>query len=159
MGWTYLAVQWLRLLESSAGGAGWLSGQGAKIPHALWHGSTTTTAKNNKKTTQSCSQWDVSTRDLKGRTPASLPLLPLFWWEYGCNGWVLRGPFKPSAGSPMLRMVEQKEKWLASLIPGSCHAHPGLLPPDLIYVRERSKRLSLNHCSFAFSFICSWSES
>ena len=29
-----MAVQWLRLCTSTAGGAGWIHGQGTKIPHA-----------------------------------------------------------------------------------------------------------------------------
>ena len=33
---TALAVQWLRLHASTAGGAGWIPGQGTKIPHAAW---------------------------------------------------------------------------------------------------------------------------
>ena len=32
-----LAVQWLRLRASTAGGAGLIPGQGTKIPHAVWH--------------------------------------------------------------------------------------------------------------------------
>ena len=35
---TSLAVQWLRLLTSPAGGTGLIPGQGTKIPHAAWHG-------------------------------------------------------------------------------------------------------------------------
>ena len=33
-----LAVQWLTLHASTAGGVGSIPGQGTKIPHALWHG-------------------------------------------------------------------------------------------------------------------------
>ena len=35
---TSLAVQWLRLCPSTAGGPGSISGGGTKIPHASWHG-------------------------------------------------------------------------------------------------------------------------
>ena len=35
---TSLAVQWLRLCTSNAGGGGSIPGQGTKIPHATWHG-------------------------------------------------------------------------------------------------------------------------
>ena len=35
---TSLAVQWLRLRTSNAGGMGSIPGQGAKILHAVWHG-------------------------------------------------------------------------------------------------------------------------
>ena len=35
---TSLVVQWLRLHASIAGGMGSIPGQGAKIPHAVWHG-------------------------------------------------------------------------------------------------------------------------
>ena len=34
---TSLAVQWLRLHASTAGGAGSIPGRGTKIPHAAWH--------------------------------------------------------------------------------------------------------------------------
>ena len=33
----FLAVQWIRLCASNAGGVGSISGQGTKIPYALWH--------------------------------------------------------------------------------------------------------------------------
>ena len=33
-----LAVQWLRLHASTARGMGLIPGQGAKIPHTMWHG-------------------------------------------------------------------------------------------------------------------------
>ena len=33
-----LAVQWLGLCTSTAGGPGSIPGWGAKIPHATWHG-------------------------------------------------------------------------------------------------------------------------
>ena len=33
-----LAVQWLRLRASTAGGTGLIPGQGTKILHAMWHG-------------------------------------------------------------------------------------------------------------------------
>jgi len=33
---TFLAVQWLRLWASTAGGEGSISGQGTKIPYATW---------------------------------------------------------------------------------------------------------------------------
>ena len=29
-------VQWLRLSAANAGGVGFISGQGSKIPHAMW---------------------------------------------------------------------------------------------------------------------------
>ena len=35
---TSLAVQWLRLCASTAGGTGSIPGRGTKIPHATWHG-------------------------------------------------------------------------------------------------------------------------
>ena len=35
---TSLAVQWLRLRASNAGGTGLISGWGTKIPHAMWYG-------------------------------------------------------------------------------------------------------------------------
>ena len=35
---TSLAVQWLRLHASTAGGTGLTPGWGNKIPHAAWHG-------------------------------------------------------------------------------------------------------------------------
>ena len=34
--WTSLAVQWLRLCISTAGGMGSIPGGGTKIPHAAW---------------------------------------------------------------------------------------------------------------------------
>ena len=34
----FLAVQWLALHASTAGGTVWLSHQGTKILHAVWHG-------------------------------------------------------------------------------------------------------------------------
>ena len=44
---TSLAVQWLRLCTSNAGGAGLIPGWGTKIPHATWYGQ-----KLKKKNTQ-----------------------------------------------------------------------------------------------------------
>ena len=39
LGWgTSLAVQWLRLCPSNAGGKGSIPGQGTKIPHAVQRG-------------------------------------------------------------------------------------------------------------------------
>ena len=35
---TSLAVQWLRLCASTAGGAGLIHGRGTKIPQTMWHG-------------------------------------------------------------------------------------------------------------------------
>ena len=35
---TFLAVQWLRLHASNAGGVGSIPCQGTKIPHAVWRG-------------------------------------------------------------------------------------------------------------------------
>ena len=35
---TSLAVQWLRLRTSTAGGTGSIPGRGTKILHAVWHG-------------------------------------------------------------------------------------------------------------------------
>ena len=35
---TSLAVQWLRLHTSSAGGVGSIPGRGTKVPNATWHG-------------------------------------------------------------------------------------------------------------------------
>ena len=34
---TLLAVQWLRLCASNAGGLGWIAGWGTRIPHAMGH--------------------------------------------------------------------------------------------------------------------------
>lgn len=34
---TSLVVQRLILCTTTAGGAGWIPGQGSKFPHALWH--------------------------------------------------------------------------------------------------------------------------
>ena len=34
---TSLAVQWLRFCAPTAGGAGLITGEGTKIPHAAWH--------------------------------------------------------------------------------------------------------------------------
>ena len=34
---TLLAVQWLRLRASNAGGLGWITGWGTRIPHAMGH--------------------------------------------------------------------------------------------------------------------------
>ena len=45
---TSLAVQWLRLCASSAGGMGSIPGQGTKIPHATQRG---------KKTEKNKEQW------------------------------------------------------------------------------------------------------
>ena len=39
-GGTSLAVQWLRLCASTAGGVGSIPGWGTKIPHAVCHGQT-----------------------------------------------------------------------------------------------------------------------
>ena len=39
---TSLAVQWLRLHTSTAGGTGLIPGQGTKIPHAAWRDHPTT---------------------------------------------------------------------------------------------------------------------
>ena len=50
-----LVVQWLRSHPSDAGGAGLISGQGTKIPHAIW-------SSQNKKRSS-----------LKGRVILSLP--------------------------------------------------------------------------------------
>ena len=36
--WTTLAVQWLRLCTSSAGGVGSIPCRGTRIPDATWHG-------------------------------------------------------------------------------------------------------------------------
>ena len=46
---TSLAVQWLGLRSSTAGGMGSIPGQGAKIPQATWCNQKT--KKQNKKTT------------------------------------------------------------------------------------------------------------
>ena len=43
---TSLAVQWLRLCTSNAGGTVSIPGQGTKIPHVVWHGQND---NNNKK--------------------------------------------------------------------------------------------------------------
>ena len=45
LGGTSLAVQWLRLCTSTAGGMGSIPDRGTKIPYALWHGQKT----NQKK--------------------------------------------------------------------------------------------------------------
>ena len=42
-----LAVQWLRLHTSTAGCAGSIPGQGAKIPHAAWRGKKKKKKKDN----------------------------------------------------------------------------------------------------------------
>ena len=34
---TCLAVQWLRICTSITGGTGSITGQGTKIPHAMWY--------------------------------------------------------------------------------------------------------------------------
>ena len=47
---TSLAVQWLRLRASTAGGVGTIPGQGTKIPHA---------AKTNKQTNKQTKTWDT----------------------------------------------------------------------------------------------------
>ena len=44
---TSLAVQWLRLCTSNAGGIVSIPGQGTKIPHVTWHGQNNN--NNNKK--------------------------------------------------------------------------------------------------------------
>ena len=44
-----LAVQWLRLCASSAGGAGSIPGRGTKIPHAVQHGQILKSNKNKNK--------------------------------------------------------------------------------------------------------------
>ena len=52
-----LAVQWLRLCASTAGGTGLIPGWGTKTPHALWHGQkqkqTNKTSEYNKKAADS----------------------------------------------------------------------------------------------------------
>ena len=45
---TSLAVQWLRLCASTAGGAGSIPGHGTKILHAMQHGQNQTKPKQNK---------------------------------------------------------------------------------------------------------------
>ena len=45
---TSLAVQWLRLCTSSAGGAGSIPGQGTRILHAAWYGQKRKTEKKKK---------------------------------------------------------------------------------------------------------------
>ena len=50
---TSLAVQWLRLCASNAGGAGSIPGQGTKIPHAAaWPKKQTNKNKGKKNTFQ-----------------------------------------------------------------------------------------------------------
>ena len=46
---TSLAVQWLGLCASTAGGAGSIPGWGTKIPHAVWYG-------QNKKEKPKCNK-------------------------------------------------------------------------------------------------------
>ena len=45
---TCLAVQWLRLHASTAGGTGSIPGQGTKIPHAAWRGQKNQKANRQK---------------------------------------------------------------------------------------------------------------
>ena len=45
---TSLAVQWLRLHTSNAGGAGLIPGRGTKIPHAAQHTQKIKTKQNKK---------------------------------------------------------------------------------------------------------------
>ena len=47
---TSLAVQWLRLHASTAGGTGSIPGCGTKIPHAMWHGQKKKKKKKSMKT-------------------------------------------------------------------------------------------------------------
>ena len=50
-----MAVQWLRLHTSVAGGMGWIPGQGPRIPHATQHGKKTPKnlkPPNKQKTTK-----------------------------------------------------------------------------------------------------------
>ena len=49
---TSLAVQWLRLHATTAGGTGSIPGQGTKIPHATWQGQ----KKKKFKKTQCCQE-------------------------------------------------------------------------------------------------------
>ena len=44
---TSLAVQWLRLHTSDAGGMGLISSAGTKIPHAMWCGQKKINLKND----------------------------------------------------------------------------------------------------------------
>ena len=46
---TSLAVQWLRLCASQAGGVGLIPGQGTEIPHAAWCGQKRKGGKKKKK--------------------------------------------------------------------------------------------------------------
>ena len=48
-GGTSLAVQWLRIRASTAGGAGSIPGQGTKIPRATEHSQKRKKKKNSKK--------------------------------------------------------------------------------------------------------------
>ena len=48
---TSLAVQWLRLRASTAGGTGSIPGWGAKIPHTTWHGQKIKKIKKKKNAT------------------------------------------------------------------------------------------------------------
>ena len=68
---TSLAVQWLRLRASTAGGMGSISGWGTKIPHATWcphppppkakasdKGKDEHVKKKKKKKCDECTQWN-----------------------------------------------------------------------------------------------------
>ena len=46
---TSLAVQWLRLHTSTAGGTGSVPGQGTESLHAAWHGQKTKKERNNRE--------------------------------------------------------------------------------------------------------------
>ena len=45
----FMGLQWLRLCISTAGGMGFIPGQGTKIPHALLHGQIKPKLKKKKK--------------------------------------------------------------------------------------------------------------
>ena len=51
---TSLAVQWLRLRASTAGGRGSVPDGGTKIPHAMWCGTPTKKYHNMKSTLYFC---------------------------------------------------------------------------------------------------------
>ena len=50
-----VAVQWLRLHASIAGGMGWIPGQGTRIPHATQRGQKKTPKPPNKQKTNKTS--------------------------------------------------------------------------------------------------------
>ena len=70
---TFLAVQWLRLLASNAGGVRLICGQGTKIPHAVQHG------QKLKKKKQKKPNWSTKRKKSWKKPHKALSIIQMFW--------------------------------------------------------------------------------